>query len=53
MVFVDGVRVNQLAGKLDPREVARINIVKGSEAQAQYGEEAAAGAIHIFTKNAG
>ncbi|HZD05757.1 MAG TPA: TonB-dependent receptor plug domain-containing protein, partial [Longimicrobiales bacterium] len=38
---------------VDPRSIDRIEVIKGSAAEALYGAEAAGGVIQIFTKEAG
>lgn len=64
LVLVDGVRVaslpypeglgmNQAADPLDdfdPKTIERIEIIRGPAAAALYGEPAASGVIHVFTK---
>lgn len=51
---IDGVRVATSActraGGMDPQRIHGIEIVKGAAAAAEYGPDAAAGAIHITTK---
>ena len=51
---IDGVRVATgvctRAGALDPARIESIEVLKGAAAAAEYGPDAAAGAIHITTK---
>ena len=56
IVYVDGVRVDdsgEMVKRLNPDQVDRIEIIKGSAAQVKYGSEAENGAIQIFLKAAG
>ena len=64
IIYIDGVRVNNTAypgspelnqaasplNDLNPEDIERIEIVKGSAAATLYGTEAAGGVIQIFTK---
>ncbi len=55
VVFVDGVRL-QAPGALeliDPRTITGIEVLKGAVATAEYGPDAARGAVLISTKRAG
>lgn len=59
LVFVDGVRVDdpaQVAAgtwmqSVVPRGMLVIHVIKGSEATEAYGDEAAHGVIHVYTRN--
>ncbi|HLU24429.1 MAG TPA: TonB-dependent receptor [Longimicrobiales bacterium] len=64
LIYIDGVRVDQsnvnmigLGGQvvsrlsdLNPQDIERMEIIKGSAATALYGSEASSGVIQIFTK---
>jgi hypothetical protein len=48
---VDGVRVGLSSlGDLDPASIAHVDVLRGPEAVAMYGEDAIDGVIRIFTK---
>ena len=60
-VYLDGVRVpgpretsdgEDPLSRLDPHDIARIEVLKGPAARELYGEEAAGGVIEIFTNDA-
>ncbi len=60
-VYLDGVRVpgptetsdgEDPLSRLDPHEILRIEVLKGSAARELYGDEAASGVILVFTKEA-
>ena len=63
LIYVDGVRIhgdlapNARSGlvssplnDIDPRDIERIEVIKGASATTLYGTEAASGVIQIFTK---
>ena len=61
VVYLDGVRVpgpwetsdgEDPLSRLDPDDIARIEVLKGPAARELYGDEAASGVIEIFTKDA-
>ncbi len=50
-VVVDGVRISSSSSYvLDPHKIKKIEVFKGPDALAKYGEDAAHGAIVITTK---
>jgi TonB-dependent SusC/RagA subfamily outer membrane receptor len=51
MVLLDGVRATmEVVNKLDPKDIATIEVVKGAAAVAQFGADATNGVITIKTK---
>ena len=53
LFVVDGVKVvPSVSKKLDPDDIARINVLKGEKAFEKYGEESINGVVEIFTKKA-
>jgi TonB-dependent SusC/RagA subfamily outer membrane receptor len=64
LVYIDGVRMWEgqyetgsgnsqgatALGNIDPRDIERIEVIKGAAASTLYGTEASAGVIQIFTK---
>ena len=61
VVYLDGVRVpgpwetsdgEDPLSRLDPHDIATIEVLKGPAARELYGDEAASGVIEIFTKDA-
>ena len=55
LVYIDGVRISNSAmpgvlEELSPNDIASIEVIKGPEADALYGSEAAGGIIQIRTK---
>jgi len=53
IVIVDGVRAkggNKVLEQLDPNSIAKIDVLKGASASAEYGSDAANGVIVITTK---
>ena len=52
LVFVDGRRMpaGTSLDRMDPRQITRIEVVKGRAAVGIYGEEGRAGVINIFTR---
>jgi len=64
LIYIDGVRMFEgqyetgsgnaqgatSLGGIDPRDIERIEVIKGAAASTLYGTEAAAGVIQIFTK---
>jgi TonB-dependent SusC/RagA subfamily outer membrane receptor len=51
---VDGVRLldrQNFLGAVDPEQIERIEVIKGAEAVAMYGESAAGGVILITMKH--
>lgn len=51
IVFVDGKRMpaGTSLDQMDPKQITRIEVVKGAAAVGKYGEEGRAGVINIFT----
>ena len=52
LVFVDGKRMpaGTSLDQMDPKQIPRIEVVKGQAAVGIYGEEGRAGVINIFTR---
>ncbi len=64
LIFIDGIRMQEgqyetgsgnsegatALGSIDPRDIERIEVIKGAAASTLYGSEASAGVIQIFTK---
>ena len=52
LMFVDGKRMppGTRLDQLDPKQITRIEVVKGQAAVGIYGEEGRAGVINIFTR---
>ncbi len=65
LIYIDGVRIDrenrsEVSGTggqtlsrlndINPQDIARVEIIKGSAATAMYGSEASSGVIQIFTK---
>ena len=52
LVFVDGKRMpaGTSLDQMDPKQITRIEVVKGQAAVGIYGEEGRAGVINIFTR---
>jgi outer membrane receptor for ferrienterochelin and colicin len=52
IVFVDGKRMpaGTSLGQMDPKQITRIEVVKGQAAVGLYGEEGRRGVINIFTR---
>jgi len=52
LVFVDGKRMpaGTKLDQMDPKQITRIEVVKGQAAVGIYGEEGRAGVINIFTR---
>ena len=52
IVFVDGKRMpaGTKLDQMDPKQITRIEVVKGQAAVGIYGEEGRAGVINIFTR---
>ena len=53
LVYIDGVRVDASFQDLTKLDIESFEIIKGAAATVLYGEDAAGGAIQIFTKNPG
>ncbi len=56
IVFVDGIRVsdsNEALELLDPKDIERIEVIKGGAAEVIYGNAAQNGVIQIFLKKSG
>ncbi len=55
VIYIDGVRVNgdrdEAMKKVEPDQIARIEVIKGDAARLHYGSEAENGVIQIFTKS--
>ena len=49
LIYVDGIRVDEMPD-LDPNDIDRVEIVKGSGAVAAFGPEASVGVVQIFLK---
>jgi len=54
LVFMDGKRMpaGTNLDQMDPKQITRIEVVKGQAAVGLYGEEGRAGVINIFTRAA-
>jgi hypothetical protein len=52
IVFVDGKRMppGTSLDQMDPKQITRIEVVKGAAAVGRYGEEGRTGVINIFTR---
>jgi outer membrane cobalamin receptor len=51
-VYIDGVEISstRYLSTIDPKSIERIELVRGPQASAIYGSEAASGVLQIFTK---
>jgi len=53
IVFLDGVRLEGGFESIPPETIDRVEVLKGEAALTQFGPEASAGVIQIFTKKGG
>ena len=51
LYMVNGKRVPDITG-ISPEDIERVEVVKGGAAEAVYGAQAAAGVVHVITKDA-